>query len=150
MTPLINGETITSYYEHDHDRLDELFKKYQSLKNIDITKSKVFFNEFKEGLQRHIRWEEEILFPLFEAKTGMFTNGPTEVMRMEHRAIEKYLKSINEKVSVANTATEDEEQMLLQTLGAHNEKEEQILYPMIDRSIMEQERDTVFQTMQKV
>jgi regulator of cell morphogenesis and NO signaling len=37
--------------------------------------------------------------------------------------------------------------MLLETLGMHNMKEEQILYPSIDHAINELERSTVFTTM---
>ncbi len=149
MTPInSHEETITSYYEHDHDRLDDLFKKFQSLKKTEFNTAKEFFFQFKTGLERHIRWEEEILFPLFEEKTGMKNNGPTAVMKMEHRAIEKYLVAIFEKVNSGNTTTDDDEQMLLNTLGMHNEKEEQILYPMIDRSIIEQEKEIVFKMME--
>jgi regulator of cell morphogenesis and NO signaling len=42
------------------------------------------FEEFKAGLEQHIVWEEEILFPSFEQKFGL-PGGPTEVMRWEHR-----------------------------------------------------------------
>ena len=33
------------------------------------------FKEFKLGLQRHIVWEEELLFPIWEEKTGMVEDG---------------------------------------------------------------------------
>ena len=64
-------------YEQDHDRLDELFKTFQQLKRSDFPKAKEAFKEFKFGLQRHIVWEEDLLFPLWEKKTGMSEGGPT-------------------------------------------------------------------------
>ena len=143
----MNQETITHYYETDHDRLDELFKKFQALKRSDYPKAKEHFKEFKFGLQRHIVWEEEILFPLFEQKTGMTHGGPTEVMRQEHRLIGKYLEDIHQKVKIANPESDDDENMLLNTLSMHNQKEEQILYPAIDRSLVDNERERVFTTM---
>lgn len=142
--------TVTGYYETDHDRLDELFKHFQQLKRTDFTKARLCFKEFKFGLQRHIIWEEEILFPLFEQKTGLVHGGPTEVMRREHRLIGKYLEDIHEKVKAQNPDSDDDELMLLNTLLAHNQKEEQILYPAIDRAITEPERGNVFSTMKNM
>ena len=54
--------TITAFFEQDHDRLDELFKTFQQLKRSDFAKAKEAFAAFKIGLQRHIVWEESILF----------------------------------------------------------------------------------------
>ena len=88
-------EIISTYYETDHDRLEELFKKFQEFKRTDFPKAKAFFKEFKFGLQRHILWEEEILSPLFEQKSELMHGGPTEVMRSEHRIIGKYLEAIH-------------------------------------------------------
>ncbi|MBI3194135.1 MAG: hemerythrin domain-containing protein, partial [Ignavibacteriae bacterium] len=131
----MNQSTITNYYEADHDRLDELFKQFQQQKRSELTKAKEFFTEFRAGLLRHIVWEENILFPLFEQKTGMVHSGPTEVMRMEHRVIKKHLEAIHNSIQSGNPETDSDEQAMLNTLFAHNQKEEQILYPAIDRTI---------------
>jgi regulator of cell morphogenesis and NO signaling len=146
----MNEQTVSSYYEIDHDRLDELFKNYQQWKRTDFVKAKEFFKQFKHGLQRHIIWEEDILFPIFEQKTGMYGQGPTEVMRMEHRLIKRHLEAIHDKVKVGSSDTDNDEILLLNTLFQHNEKEERILYPAIDRSMNEGERKGVFETMQNV
>jgi regulator of cell morphogenesis and NO signaling len=143
-------QTISNYYETDHDRLDELFKRFQQLKRVDYPQAKRYFREFKFGLQRHIIWEEEILFPLFEQKTGMTNGGPTFVMRQEHRLIGKHLEAIHDKVKIMDPNSNDDEQALLNVLFAHNQKEEQILYPMIDRSVNDSERTKVFETMQSL
>jgi regulator of cell morphogenesis and NO signaling len=144
-------QTISQYFEADHDRLDELFKSFQSFKRQDFAKAKPFFREFKFGLQRHIVWEEEILFPLFEEKSGMRQGGPTEVMRTEHRQIGERLEAIHEKVKVADPNTdEEEEELLLAVLSVHNMKEENILYPMIDRTATEEDRTIVFQKMESL
>jgi len=76
-------QAITKFMGQDHDRLDELFREFQTLKGSDFAKAKHAFSEFKRGLQRHIVWEEEILFPLFEHQTDIQDRGPTAVMRME-------------------------------------------------------------------
>lgn len=142
--------TITAFYEEDHDRLDELFKTFQRLKRSDFSKAKEAFKEFKIGLQRHIVWEEDLLFPLWEEKTGMSEGGPTFVMRHEHRQIGQLLESIHDKVAQQNPDSEQEEQLLLNVLGSHNMKEERVLYPSIDNVISAEERETVFQNMKTI
>jgi iron-sulfur cluster repair protein YtfE (RIC family) len=142
--------TISTFYEQDHDRLDELFKTFQKFKRSDFAKAKEAFKEFKFGLQRHIVWEEDLLFPLWEKKTGMSDGGPTFVMRNEHRQIGQLLEAIHDKVADQNLECDQEEQALLNLLGSHNMKEERVLYPAIDQVTNEEERETVFRNMKSI
>ena len=143
-------KTITAYYEEDHDRLDELFKTFQTSKRSDFTKAKEAFKDFKIGLQRHIVWEEELLFPMWEEKTGMVEDGPTPVMRFEHEQIKQLLDAIHRKVENQDLNSDQEEQALLNLLGSHNRKEERALYPAIDNVTSDEERATVFSIMNTI
>ena len=143
-------KTISMFYEQDHDRLDELFKTFQKFKRSDFAKAKEAFKEFKFGLQRHIVWEEDLLFPLWEEKAGMSDGGPTFVMRNEHRQIGQLLVAIHDKVADQNPECDQEEQALLNLLGSHNMKEERVLYPSIDQVTNEEERETVFRNMDNI
>ena len=143
-------ETISAFFEQDHDRLDELFKTFQKLKRIDFAKAKEAFKAFKFGLQRHIVWEEDLLFPLWEEKTGMTEDGPTVAMRVEHRRIGQQLEAIHSKVAEQNQGSDQEEQALLDLLGSHNRKEERALYPAIDQVASAEERETVFRNMKNI
>ncbi len=143
-------QTISKFFEQDHDRLDELFKTFQRLKRSDFAKAKEAFKDFKFGLQRHIVWEEDLLFPLWEEKTGMAEGGPTFVMRKEHRQIGEQLEAIHQKVAEQNPDSDQEEQALLTLLGSHNMKEERVLYPSIDQVTSEDERETVFLNMKNI
>jgi regulator of cell morphogenesis and NO signaling len=142
--------TITTFYEEDHDRLDELFKTFQRLKRSDFAKAKDAFKEFKVGLQRHIVWEEELLFPMWEEKTGMIEDGPTPVMRFEHSQIKQLLDTIHQKVEKQNPETDQEEQALLNLLSSHNRKEERALYPAIDNVTSAEERAMIFSNMNTI
>jgi regulator of cell morphogenesis and NO signaling len=142
--------TITEFYEQDHDRLDELFKTFQRLKQSDFAKAKEAFKEFKFGLQRHIVWEEDVLFPLWEKETGISEGGATSVMRTEHRQIGQQLEAIHQKVADQNPDSDQEEQALLNLLGSHNMKEERVLYPGIDRVTSAKVREAVFQNMKNI
>ena len=143
-------KSITAYFEDDHDRLDALFQSFQTLKRHDFDKAKDAFQQFKVGLQRHIVWEEDLLFPLWEEKTGMSEGGPTFVMRAEHRQIAEQLEDIHDKVSERNPDSDQEEQALLRLLGAHNMKEERVLYPSIDGVTTHEERQEVYRKMQEI
>jgi iron-sulfur cluster repair protein YtfE (RIC family) len=143
-------KTISTFYEQDHDRLDELFKTFQKFKRSDFAKAKEAFKEFKFGLQRHIVWEEDLLFPLWEEKTGMCDGGPTFIMRNEHRQIAQLLEALHDKVAEQNPDCDQEEQALLNLLGSHNMKEERVLYPAIDQVTNEEERETVFRNMDNI
>ncbi len=86
-------------------------------------------------------WEEDFLFPAFEAQAEMVQDhGPTGVMRNEHRQIKAFLEEIQAKVAEGDLRTEESEGSLLQVLTAHNVKEEKILYPWIDNCVSDEER----------
>ncbi len=146
----MSSPDVTQYYAADHDRLDHLFKTFQESKKGDFEKAKKAFVDFKFGLQRHIIWEEDILFPLFDEKTGMKNSGPTAVMRLEHQVIKKALEEIHECVAGGRTDSDEAEAKLLGTLSIHNQKEESILYPTIDRLFSAAEKERIFKRMEDV
>lgn len=141
MIILTNG--IMDFMVQDHDRLDAIFRKFGNQKSTNFLEAEKLFSEFKAGLERHIVWEEEILFPLFESHTGMREAGPTVVMRMEHRQIKQHLENIRVKIATKDTATTAQENSLIEILTAHNEKEEGALYPWFNGSLSAREQEEV-------
>ena len=131
----------------DHDRLDALEAKvFERLAAQDQASARGRWAEFTVGLRRHIRFEEEVLFPRFEERCGP---GPTGVMRLEHRQIEAILEAIG--LALANEASALALRAELhQVLGAHNQKEEMVLYPMTDRILDALERDALVAAIQAV
>jgi regulator of cell morphogenesis and NO signaling len=144
----MSESTVQVSLAHDHDRLDQLLETYRQLKRVDFARAKQAFREFKFGLQRHIISEEAIFFPLFEDKTGMREHGPTAVMRAEHREIGRRLEALHDKVRRQDVDSDHEEETLLQALFAHNQKEENVLYPAIDRLTSEEEKADALQKME--
>ena len=141
---------ISAFFREDHDRLDALFQSFQTLKQKDWSKAKEAFTQFKAGLERHIRWEEDLLFPLWEDKTGMSDGGPTFVMRHEHRQIEEQLHTINQNLAAGSIDNDQAEQALLTLLGSHNLKEERVLYPSIDQVTTPAECGNIFEKMKAI
>ena len=59
----------------DHAKLDRTFAEFQRQQGHDTVQAKLLFDQFMAGLQGHIIWEEELLFPIFEKRTGMTVGG---------------------------------------------------------------------------
>jgi len=92
------------------------------------------WQRFEHNLRRHLALEEELLFPAFEAATGMHSAGPTQVMRMEHEQMRGVLSQM-----AAAVARGDRDELLDQgetlhiLIQQHNMKEEGMLYPMAEQ-----------------
>ena len=148
------GRGVSEYLAWDHDRLDGLLAQTRdTVARGAADEARRLFGEFRTGLLRHIRMEEEVLFPAFEQVTGMSGAGPTVVMRMEHREIQGILDSMRTYME-SSPLTEDRFQALESSLTAvlaeHNAKEEHIVYPMTDHHHTPDAKDGLVRKMQLV
>jgi uncharacterized protein (DUF2249 family)/hemerythrin superfamily protein len=154
---------VMDYLAWDHDRLDATVSQARlCIERREWAAGLSAFAEFRAGLVRHIRMEEEVLFPTFEERTGIPAGGPTAVMREEHRQIEDILGDLAKLADRAATALaqgmegppavqfERKFKELLNLLADHNTKEEEVLYPMTDHHLDEDERDAIVRRMQRV
>jgi hemerythrin-like domain-containing protein len=86
-----------------------------------------------DALLRHFAFEEDALFPAFEAMTGL-SEGPTAVMRMEHAHMRNLLQGL---AAAAPEHDPDgcraELDNLFVMLQQHNAKEEGVLYPACEQ-----------------
>lgn len=126
--------SVTRYLQTDHERLDAIVPEVVRLANEgSFAEARRRFGEFSCGLGWHIDVEEQVLFPAFEGLTGM-TRGPTTVMRVEHVEIRERMQHVTAALAAGDAAaTVAGLGALTGALGAHNVKEEQMLYPMTDR-----------------
>lgn len=134
----------------DHDRLDALeaaaFEK-RALGEFQLARD--LYAEFAAGLKRHIGFEEQLLFPAFEERSGFPpTAGPTAVMRAEHREIRELLDRIEVKIADAAAPVEELRRSFHLVLGEHNFKEEEVLYPGTDELLGAEEADRLVAKIQ--
>lgn len=134
-------DRVSEFFEHDHDRLDECFETYRQRKHEDLEQARESFLQFYRGLLEHIEWEDEILFPAFEAEMG---EGLTGTMRVEHEQIKDALEVIYDKITDGETPTDHDDERLLKYLEPHNDSEETVLYPAIDRHLDQGTLEDVF------
>ncbi len=131
---------ITQYLTEEHRRCDQFYADAEkAVSEGRWEEAKKLFSAFKEKTLLHFRKEEEILFPEFEARTGI-TMGPTQVMRFEHQQVREMLERLEEALRNRNKEeflSVGESLMVL--IQQHNMKEEQILYPMSDQHLDREE-----------
>jgi iron-sulfur cluster repair protein YtfE (RIC family) len=122
-----------------HKHCDELFADAEAVvASKDWERARPLVARFRAELDTHFCTEEEVLFPAFEAVTGM-VGGPTQMMRFEHAQMRDLMDQMVGAVSGgdANTFAGVAETLLI-FMQQHNMKEENILYPMCDRSLAAQ------------
>ncbi len=134
--------TLAGYMQTDHARLDAIMERFKkATKDGNWDEALAHFKEFDLGLRRHIKVEEELLFPIFEEKTGMKDAGPTLVMKMEHEEIREILSRVLGATEGSDeSAATESTGALINYLGDHNMKEEHVLYPELDACVNDTER----------
>lgn len=140
--------SLDDFLTDDHNRLDELIASFQDRKDENFADSAEVLTEFTASLLRHLVWEETILFPLFEQKTAQ--TALTNTLRAEHEEIREWLTALNEKVKQGDVDCDHEAAMLVNELGAHNGREEQSLYPQLDKLLNDAEMLAMFERMAAV
>jgi hemerythrin-like domain-containing protein len=141
----MTAPSINDYLTEDDDRLDGLLETFQDSRAKDFTNAKDFLTHFTVGLQRHLRREESILFPLFELKTGQ--SGLTNTLRGEHEEIREWLAALSQKVEHNDADCDHEEKMLVEELGGHNAREDYALGPKLDKLLTEEEKKATVEAM---
>ena len=143
-------ETITDYLGSDHKRCDELFANAETCVGDDRwTDAEKLLNSFNDALEHHFAMEEKVLFLAFEQAIGS-SEGPTAVMRMEHRQIRSILTMLQEALGKRDAdAFFGSSETLNTMLQQHNMKEESILYLMTDR-VLSGRQDEIIGAMRNI
>ena len=132
-------ESIREFMADHHRRCDEHFAIIeQAIGKTDWASADQAFADYQTAMLKHFDVEEDTLFPVFEAQTGM-SRGPTQVMRAEHAQIRELIGAAAAALAArdADDYSGYAETLLIMT-QQHNMKEENILYPMCDRHLIYQ------------
>jgi hemerythrin-like domain-containing protein len=130
------NEGTTAYQSREHAWfLSTLAEATGLVSSGALADARARFSVFASGLERHMRLEEEVLFPLFEVRTGL-VGGPTALMREEHREIANAIGRMREGLERGSAAVFQEGHgQFRQFFAAHASKEEHFLYPTLDRML---------------
>ena len=149
-TPAGGQRRVNEALSWDHDRLDALEDAaFRARAGGDLPEAFDLYAEFAVGLRRHIGFEEDLLFPAFEAASGMPPSaGPTAVMRAEHREILELLDQISSGIGDAAASLDALRRSFHAVLGDHNLKEERVLYPGTDQLLGVEQTDRLVRNIQ--
>ena len=130
-------ESIKGTMMKDHAACDAAFERStDAARGADWTKLQSESDAFLAHIARHIKLEEDLLFPTFEEHTGMSAGGPTETMRGEHVQMQPLFARMRHAAAAKDAAGYlDASQALHEILHQHNMKEEQMMYPMLDQAL---------------
>ncbi len=141
----VETKQISNFFEQDHRQIDALFDGVRFESPKDALNP---FKEFDRRLERHIRWEEEILFPAVSRKAPHLEMGPIRVMGMEHEEIRKNKAAALKALREGNgTLAKNHAQAMIEVLKEHNMKEEQILYPACDQLLSVEETAAILRQL---
>lgn len=133
---------MSEYFEEDHIRLDEIAAKLRAYAEKNDVRAVPLTHLFAEGLRRHVRMEEGVVFPVYEARmAGAAAALPR--MRAEHAVVIDYLDKIVARVATL-VGTARGTDWTHDVLGAltgleailheHNQREEKMLFPLLDKT----------------
>lgn len=127
---------ITVLLAEHHKYCDELFAgAEEGVAKQDWAAAGPALRRLLNALETHFRAEEDILFPAFEQASGL-RSGPTEVMRGEHRQMRELLQMLQQALADKDSeAFAGAAETLLILMQQHNLKEENILYPLCERTL---------------
>jgi len=139
-------QTIAKFMCDDHHSCDKAFAvAEQAALDNNWAKAETAFNDFRAGMAKHFRMEEDQLFPMLISAGG--PAGPVQVMRMEHAQMNTLIEQM------AGALIQQDAQRygglsetLLIVMQQHNLKEEQMLYPIADH-FLETQRKALLDSM---
>lgn len=131
---------LAGFFSADHNDCNTKWVRVEELLDSgDSDALATAWQDFDQSTRRHLAMEEEVLFPAFEAMSGMGHSGPTVVMLQEHQQ----MRALLDQIAVAIDADDTEEALdlgdtLHMLTQQHNVKEEGMLYPMAEDVLSEE------------
>lgn len=132
MTNIDIAAGLAAFFAQDHQDCDSRWAELEEqLDGADEVTAQALWQAFDSSMRRHLAMEEDILFPAFDARSGMGGGGPTAMMRIEHQQMRGLLDQIGASIAIGDSEEAlDVGDTLLMLIQQHNMKEEGMLYPM--------------------
>ena len=138
-------QRVSAAFCSDHELLARLeVDAFVARAAGDTAAAAARYETFSAGLRRHIAIEEDLLFPLFEMRAGLFPeSSPTEEMRIEHQEILRLLVEILRTIGDPARLPDQARAAFHEILEKHHLKEEGLLYPALDQVLTAEEREAL-------
>lgn len=126
-------DTVSAYLAAEHHRLNALLDEVaDAVADGRFADARGIWESFQAGLLRHLRIEDELVFPVFEVRSGM-SDGPTVALRIEHGQIRRIAALLGAALEREDAAAfRDALGFLDAFVIDHESKEEHVLFPTTD------------------
>lgn len=120
-----------NWFVHDHSQHEEnLARCKEAIKQEDWEQAGLIFEEFLKELKTHIVYEEEEVFPIYDALVKI-SHDPLRSLRADHDRIISFLKDMQQFIRTRDSENGLECLLRLEVeISKHEEKEEEIFLPM--------------------
>jgi hemerythrin-like domain-containing protein len=133
--------TLTEWMAHDHAELDRrLDDVSRMVDDGELERADHHFADVFEHAQHHMELEERVLFPRFERLTGIDQDGPTALLRWEHREMRNALGDMRQALAQGRAVEFHRARGAYEWLDSqHRVTEHRLMFPLIDQVLGEDE-----------
>lgn len=140
-------DEIAEFMSQDHDRIDGLLERFRA-GTISPKEAQESLETFRCALEKHIEWEERVIFPAFENKTGSEGAVSTDALRLQHEEFRRQIEDLRKCSSADKQNERNLAEVLIESLKDHNYAEESFIYPWIDSVLELQEKKEILGRLQ--
>jgi iron-sulfur cluster repair protein YtfE (RIC family) len=145
LLPIRNATSIV--LKLHNRRVDELLRQVAVAADRESwSRARARFSDLRAELDEHIRIEESLVFPAFDAFTGTIP-GATAIMRAEHRELRRWMDILDASLN-SEQPLEDAVARLKAALAVHNLKEEHVVYPAFEQQGADEEKQALLQAVE--
>ncbi len=144
------GSHSLTFVLKDHKELENVFNSHQrALLARDIDAALGLLTRFQDALDRHIRYEEDVLLPLYVERQAETEGGTLKLFQAEHAKLREFTDKLTELTARLYGSPDlageilaifDRETMFKGLFSHHAMREETILFPRLDECTTAVER----------
>lgn len=136
------GLSVEFLLSEDHPSIDRLYDEYLSEKRLNPAHALELFRKYKLTLLRHIKCEEDLIFPVLAQLPDEPCFQEVSILRDEHQSIVPLLMEVERALKERNDSSASERK-LFEELHEHNAREEMRVYGPLDRLLNEGQKQAV-------
>lgn len=141
--------SIEMLLSEDHQAIDALYDEYLEIKLTNPVAALDSFRKYKASLLRHIKCEEDLVFPVLRRFPSERACEEVFTLREEHQIIIPLLMEVEKELKQGNDLTSSERR-LFEELHEHNAREEMHVYGPLDRLLSESEKRAVVEALKSL
>jgi hemerythrin-like domain-containing protein len=135
-----------------HQWLDGLFLAHQTaLLSIDVKDGRAYLRAYESQLSLHLADEDNLLIPIYEARTADVPGGAVELFSGEHEKVKPFIAEFHDRLNRLRAMNDlplkqqiiklfDRQAIFKGLLEHHHAREQNILFPWLDRVTSSEEK----------